>query len=262
MIKSNYNKIKNIHRKRIFMKRRIFLFLSIFLLLFGLILPYETKDGFCLGDSLLHQLGLPAWYNDKSHTGLHLTVLYALVILILGWAGVKRFANRKIPIGRILVLIIILPTLFELGRGFVMGLYGDLRSIGYISKDSYCEVIQLSEAPADQRNSAKLYCHIGLINYSGKSLPFRLKLPKGQLVPQGHLVPQYFKLNHEDAPPQDIELTHDDAPYETIDAHSEDWIDFEKQLSPQAVGIRHDYTRNAPTLVLFNDHQSITLAGY
>jgi hypothetical protein len=208
-------------------------------------LPFETKNGFCLGDALLHQLGLPAWFYVKKYTGLHLTVLYALFIFLLGWAGVKRFANRKIPTSRILVLIIILPILLELGREFVMGLYGDLRSIEYDSKDSYCEVIQLREAPADQRDSAKLHCHIGLINHSGKRLPFRLKLPKGQLVSQ------------------DIELNHEDAPYETIDAHSEAWFEFEKQLSPQAGGIRYDYmTGNAPTLVLFNEHQSITLAGY
>jgi hypothetical protein len=99
---------------------------------------------------------------------------------------------------------------------------------------------------------------------SGKSLPFRLKLPKGQLVPQ------HIKQNHEEASPQDdIEFNHEDAPYETIGAHAEVWFEFEKQLTPQAVGIRcqgepclYDHTRDAPTLVLFNDHQSITLAGY
>lgn len=49
-----------------------------------------TESGFCLGDNILHGLGLPTWTDEKTQTGLHVTVLVGLALIAIGYIGAKR----------------------------------------------------------------------------------------------------------------------------------------------------------------------------
>ncbi|WP_458354573.1 hypothetical protein [Peribacillus frigoritolerans] len=54
--------------------------LSFVLCLFGILFTFEFGDKSCMGDHILHTVGLSAWSNGDS--GIHYTVFYSAIFFI------------------------------------------------------------------------------------------------------------------------------------------------------------------------------------
>lgn len=65
-------------RKRALVMRICSVGLAVFAILFGFT---WSKRGFCLGDSILIRLGLPAWSNGTQ--GTHYSAILALILLLV-----------------------------------------------------------------------------------------------------------------------------------------------------------------------------------
>ncbi|MBA4687748.1 MAG: hypothetical protein H2184_11390 [Candidatus Galacturonibacter soehngenii] len=65
--------------------------MSFVLFVLAVIWSVNIKRQFCLGDSILNTLGLPAWSNGNS--GSHYTIIYSLLFLIPSIIVGYKFPN-------------------------------------------------------------------------------------------------------------------------------------------------------------------------
>lgn len=65
--------------------------MSLLLFALGVIWSANINRQFCLGDSILNAIGLPAWSNGNS--GSHYTIIYALIFLIPSIIVGYKFPN-------------------------------------------------------------------------------------------------------------------------------------------------------------------------
>lgn len=73
--------------------------LSLLFTLMALVWCWSFPKGFCLGDSILNMLGIPAWSGGAS--GFHYTLWYSLIFLIpAAVLGIKFSQDRFAPAGK------------------------------------------------------------------------------------------------------------------------------------------------------------------
>lgn len=77
-------------KKRVSAIRICAIGLAVFAILFGFT---WSKRGFCLGDSILMGLGLPAWSNGTQ--GTHYSATLALILLLLAFVLFTGAAKRN-----------------------------------------------------------------------------------------------------------------------------------------------------------------------
>ncbi|WP_432402256.1 hypothetical protein [Wukongibacter sp. M2B1] len=122
------------------MKKRMILgSLAVALLFLSVIFSIETPYGRAFGDKVLMSLGLKAWSNG--YMGFHYTLVYSLVMFIVGIKGTIKFLGdkypnfvRKLPI-ILLILVIAYPIITSSAIRAIKYNSDELNSIYYFKRE-------------------------------------------------------------------------------------------------------------------------------
>ncbi len=146
------------------------------LMIFGLFFSSIASNGFCLGDYLLNQLGLKAWYNDQDKMGLRYTFFYALTFVIIGWRGSTKYLKESYPylIKKMVwiflaLLLFIVPAGTEYAKDMYYSFQDGIRAVEYHPRNSSCDV-----EPEEQKQ--KVSGTINVTNHSQEELKVSVKL--------------------------------------------------------------------------------------
>lgn len=69
--------------------------LGFILIIFGFYFSFTFGNEFTLGDTILNNIGLKSWSNGNS--GFHITFIYSVVIIAIGWILACRYLGEKYP---------------------------------------------------------------------------------------------------------------------------------------------------------------------
>ncbi|MCR8645976.1 hypothetical protein NV379_25470 [Paenibacillus sp. N1-5-1-14] len=67
------------------------------LILIGLLLISNTHLGYSFGDSIFRTVGIPPWTNTEDDSGLHISVIIGLLVIIAGYIGTVKFYQVRFP---------------------------------------------------------------------------------------------------------------------------------------------------------------------
>lgn len=119
--------------------------------------------GHSLGDHLFNALGISPW-TKKNQTGLHLSVILGLVLLVVGIIGTKRFYRHKFPkvLSWIIIGCIFFIIIFPIATEKVTFLFkydkSGLESLDYAKRESRCNF-------QSEGNKVKANCSFTIFNY-------------------------------------------------------------------------------------------------
>ncbi|GAB6178799.1 hypothetical protein JCM14036_01180 [Desulfotomaculum defluvii] len=129
------------------MKKSYIGILFLLLMIFGLFFATIASNGFCLGDYLLHKVGLKAWQNDEEKMGLRYTFFYGLLFVVIGWRGAvdclkedHPYLVRKMPGIFLALFIFIVPAVTEYTKNTYYSYQKGLNVVEYQAKESECNV--------------------------------------------------------------------------------------------------------------------------
>lgn len=123
------------------MKSKVLGILSVLLVVFSIYSGIQTPYYPAIGDRILEFFGLKAWTLGNEH-GFHLTILYALVIFVIGAFGVKKYFYKEYPkVGiRIYLVVGIIIIVLLVGTSSYAKIYKSvakgLNSIEYFRDES------------------------------------------------------------------------------------------------------------------------------
>jgi hypothetical protein len=167
-----YDSNKNENHEKL--RKLIFGSLFLILLLFSIIFSMNIQGRNALGDVILKNIGLKPWSGDTG--GFHNTILYSLVMFMIGFLGGTYFLKDLCPklIKRLPLLLFIcfllLPSLSTAVIHTVKGLSSGLDAIDYDREESYCEY------ETDGYGNLIMSAHLPLCNYSNKTISLSVKL--------------------------------------------------------------------------------------
>lgn len=162
-------------------RREIAGIISVVLLFWSIILSIETPYNRPVGDIIFEALGLQSWSNG--YTGLHYTLIYSILIFIIGFIGVNLFLKEKHPrfVKRLPVILIIFlisypiltSTVVKIIKSNSTGLY----AIHYLKKDS-----EINFETSRDEEFLIVEGSFKFRNYSDKEMKFYIKYLDNEML--------------------------------------------------------------------------------
>jgi hypothetical protein len=148
-------------------------FLYFILIVIGLLFISYTHLGYSFGDSMFRAVGLPPWTNTEYDSGLHISVIIGLLIMVAGYIGAVKGYQERFPKirSRIIIGCIAFVYLFPLVTENTMILLKyhsmSVDSVDFIPKNSQCSY-------RSQDANVQADCTITMINY-GKEKEVKIR---------------------------------------------------------------------------------------
>jgi hypothetical protein len=143
--------------------------LYILFLLSSLVFMGITHRGSMAGDYIFRVIGIPPWSDPVTNLGLHYSVIFGLVMLILsGSLTIRHFRKRYTRyVGRIvwiscIIFIKIYPFLTEQVYYLAHMNKTGIEAVDLLKKDSRCMY-------GTQEDNVTIQCTIRIINYGGQN---------------------------------------------------------------------------------------------
>lgn len=146
------------------------LFLLSFLIFLGI-----THRGTILGDEIFKAIGIPPWSDSVTNQGLHYSVIFGIVMLILsGNLTIKYFRKRyKNYVGRTVVIsciifIYLFPFLTEQLDYFANRNKTGIEVVDFLKKGSRCVY-------GTQEDAVSIQCSMRITNYGGQDESVKIR---------------------------------------------------------------------------------------
>ncbi|CAG7659096.1 hypothetical protein ACFQI7_37320 [Paenibacillus allorhizosphaerae] len=134
------------------------------LILIGLLLISNTHLGNSFGDSIFRAVGIPPWTNTEYDSGLHISVIVGLLVIVAGYIGAVKFYQFRFPKirSRIVLSCIAFAFLFPIvtENALILLKYNSVSvsSVAFSKKNSQCSY-------RSEEANVKADCTVTLINY-------------------------------------------------------------------------------------------------
>ncbi|MCR8645211.1 hypothetical protein NV379_21380 [Paenibacillus sp. N1-5-1-14] len=134
------------------------------LILIGLLLISNTHLGYSFGDSIFRTVGTPPWTNTEDDSGLHISVIIGLLVIIAGYIGTVKFYQVRFPKirSRIVLSCIAFVYLFPIvtENAMILLKYNSVSvtSVDFSKNNSQCSY-------RSEEANVEANCTITLINY-------------------------------------------------------------------------------------------------
>jgi hypothetical protein len=143
--------------------------LYVLFLLSSLVFLGITHRGSVAGDYIFRGIGIPSWSDPVANLGLHYSVIFGLVMLILsGSLTIRHFRQRyKKYVGRIvwiscIIFFNVYPFLTEQVYYLTHMKKTGIEAVDLLKKDSRCMY-------GTQEDKVTIQCTIRIINYGGQN---------------------------------------------------------------------------------------------
>ncbi|CAM4038096.1 hypothetical protein COLU111180_20430 [Cohnella lubricantis] len=143
------------------------------LIMVGLLLISNTQLGYSFGDSIFRAVGIPPWINTEYDSGLHISVIFGLLVIVAGYIGAVKFYQVRFPkirsriILSCIAFVFLLPIVTE--NAMILLKYNSvsINSVDFSKNNSQCSY-------RSEEANVKADCTITLINYGkGKDVTIR-----------------------------------------------------------------------------------------
>lgn len=153
---------KLVKNKKVLWKGLAFIAASIILLL-----PFPHRRP--LGDTVIMELGLPAYSNMETETGFHFVGIAVIIMVVYSLSQVSQALNkwrkRMVILGIIAVMVMPILLVESYQSTLARGIY----TVGYDKERSHCTFEQLEGS-----SKARIDCLIPLENHSNKTVEFEI----------------------------------------------------------------------------------------
>ncbi|MCD8509462.1 MAG: hypothetical protein LRY73_05980 [Bacillus sp. (in: Bacteria)] len=138
-----------------------------------LLLPFPHRRP--LGDTIIMELGLPAYSNMQTETGFHFVGIAVFIMVIYGLSQVSQALNKWRKRMVILGIIAVLTMPIWLVETYQSSLARGIYTVGFDKERSHCTFEQL-----DGSREASIDCMIPLENHSNETVEFEIIFEKSR----------------------------------------------------------------------------------